>query len=572
MHNWIKTVFKSSSVPYIWKWSKKQHKFVLLTSIINVLYAGLSLVFSLVTKEIVDSALLPDIPLVIKYAALLALIILVQLGLTYTLSRLNAYIKAKMQMSMRREVLDQILKKEYKDISSFHSGELVNRMFSDVNTVIDGVTSIIPPLLCMITQLVGAIIILAGLDYRFVIVLCGVGLIALVVTLLFKKKMKQMHKDVQSCEGKVHAVLQETIENTKLIKASGIEESMENVVADRQTDFYNHQMKRNRFTSAAGTGLRGIFNASWLFAIVWGCIGIATGQYSYGTLMAIMQLVGQIQSPFRNLSGTLQQIYGTISSGERLLEIFDLPNEENEEFEYEDGNVIYNRLKDIKIRNMYFSYNDDNSVLENVNINMSKGDFIAFTGLSGGGKSTLFSLLLGIYKPNSGAIEFVEENKITSPCKKMRSLFAYVPQGNAIFSGTIRENLTMFNTEATEKELYKACEIADIKSFIEELPEGLDSRIGERGLGISEGQSQRLAIARAIVSNAPILLLDEATSALDEMTEATVLKNISNMNNKTCFIVTHRRAAFNICNKRFHLQNNHIYDVPLDPDFDTSTL
>lgn len=564
MKAWFKKVFGSVSIPYIWNWSKKEHKFVLITSIINVLYAGLSLWFSLTTKELVDAAVGQNTNNLIKYAIMLAVFILIQLLFSYIISRLNAFIRARMQKTMRRDVLNEILKKEYKEISAFHSGELVNRMFSDVSNVIDGVTSIVPPLLCMITQLVGAIIILSRLDYRFVLVLCGVGLISLVLTLLFKGKMKRMHKDVQTKEGLVHASLQETVENTKIVKASNSEEYVKAKVDTNLENHYDSQMKRNRFTSVAGTGLRGVFSASWLFAIIWGCFGIASGTYSYGTLMAIMQLVGQIQSPFKNLSGTLQQIYGTISSAERLLDIYNLTNEEKEEVEKVDAEELYKELKEIKISNLNFGYGREEDVLNDVNVSLHPGDFIAFTGLSGGGKSTLFLLLLGIYKPINGSIEFIENDLVENASKKTRSLFAYVPQGNALFSGTLRENLMMFNENASEKELYEALAVADINTFVDELADGLDTVLGERGIGLSEGQAQRIAIARAIVSKAPILLLDEASSALDESTEARVLENISKLQNKTCFIVTHRKAAFKICNRRLHIENSRLEELPLE--------
>ena len=562
----LKKVMSTSSIPHIWKWSKKEHKYVFITALLNVLIAGLSLAFSLRSKAIVDSAVLGDSGSIIKNAVIIAAILLVQIVSYYSISRLNLYVKARMQMNMRSQMLDQILKKEYKTISTYHSGELVNRMFSDVNTVIDGVTSIIPPLLCMLTQLIGAVIILARLDYRFVIVLCASGVITLVLTFLFKSKMKIMHKDVQQKEGKVHAILQETLENTKLIKASGSEDHVQDMVSVKQKDYYSAQIDRNRFTSVAASGLRSLFNFTWLFAMAWGCFGIASGAYTYGTLMAIIQLVGQIQSPFRNLSSTMQQIYGTISSAERIMEIYDLQDEDMEEGDNYDPEKLYSDLERIKISDLDFSYDRKNPVLRDVDISLNKGEIVAFTGLSGGGKSTLFLLMLGIYKPVSGRISLIGKNIDIDVSRKTRGLFAYVPQGNTLFSGTLRENLIMFNDKARDEEIYKAMEIACIRDFVDnELEDGLETVIGERGIGLSEGQAQRLAIARAIISNAPVLLLDEATSALDEMTEASLLKNIQSLNNKTCFIVTHRKAAFGICSRRVHIENQRVFgDLSLE--------
>lgn len=551
---------KSSSVKSIYKWSKGNRLPILLISIGNMLYAGLRLVFALVTRELVDSAVDKNKNGIIKYAIIITSIIAVQLISDYLLSKYQNYVTYKLKISMRRNLLKQILNKQYSEISVYHSGELVNRMFSDVNIISEGIINIIPPLALFLTQLIGASIILASIDLKFLIAIILIAVVSLVTGLLFKKKSKRLHREMQENEGKVHAVLQESLQNVRLIKASESEEHIENKTEESQQHLFRSQMRRTNFTLFAGTGIRTIFRGSWLFSMLWGCVNIATDSISYGTLTAILQLVNQIQSPFASMSGLLSKFYATLSSGERLEEIFNLPDEEPKVNYNEKANEIYNELNNISFNNIKFSYKNGEPVIKKADFTVNKGDFVAVTGLSGGGKSTTFLLLLGIYTPTKGSIKFnLQNDKTLLAGRNTRCLFSYVPQGNTLFSGTLRENLSMFCGSATDKELHNAAKIACIDDFIASLPEGLDTVIGERGLGISEGQAQRIAIARAFLSNSPILLLDESTSALDEKTEAKLLKNISSQKNRTCFIVTHRKAALSICNKQIFISDGEIF-------------
>jgi len=295
-----------------------------------------------------------------------------------------------------------------------------------------------------------------------------------------------------------------------------------------------------------------VFELSWLFCMIWGCINIYHGKLTYGSLAAMIQLIGRIQGPIANALSMASQAYGVTSSAERLLELTDLPDEEETQ-----------KLPDfdeIRMDNITFKYDDGvEEVLQSINWTIRKGDFLALTGMSGGGKTSLFQLLLGIYKPTSGRLDFVLGDTVVPASRGTRSLFAYVPQGNTLFSGTLRDNLTMFTDSATDEEIDRAVKAACIDHVVEDI--GLDAVLGERGVGLSEGQAQRVAVARALLTGAPILLLDEATSALDEKTEAKLLENISKMRDKTCIIVTHRRAALNICDYALHIADGKMTQV-----------
>ena len=539
------------------KWLFKQSKaqiFKIITLIAgNGIFAASSIVFALMCQGIVDGAVDHSKDTVIKYGIGLFCVIMGQLILRLYCNSVSEYIHGRLGMNMRAEILDMILKKEYSNVSEFHSGELLNRMFSDVTIIVNGITNILPNLVNMVTRLLCAVIVLIALDKSFTMLFIISGLAMFFVTRLFRKKMKALHKDVQEKEGKVKSFLQETLENILIVKSFGCEEQMQESNDSNQDLHFRAQMKRRTLTIFANAGFSFVFQMGYLFAMIWGARGIYLSTMTYGTLTAILQLVNQIQAPFANLSGLMPQIYGVIASAERIMELEKMPDEKSS-----DRRLGYDSFQKISISDMSFSYGA-NHVLKDVNIDIAKGDFVSLTGLSGGGKSTLFLLLLGAYQPDKGSISFIAKDNSYLCGQETRSLFAYVPQGNFLFSGTVEENIRLLNRNASHEEIVNAAKTACAYDFIQELPDKFDTKIGEKGFGISEGQAQRIAMARAILGNAPILLLDETTSALDEATEAQLLENIAGLKNRTCLIVTHRPAALNICNKHLLLDDGEIY-------------
>lgn len=555
----IKHFIKSPAFSSLWKWSQKQHFSLLVLGLGQMLLAGFELSLSLIIKELVDGAVDKEQNKIVLFGIILASIMALYLAVYFGIRMLRTFVTADLKRSIRRKVLHSLLYKQYGSLCKYHSGELVNRIFSDVNIVVSGVTDIIPELIYIVIELVGASIILARLDLLFVLMLIGAGILSFILMILFKPKISKLHKQNQKMEGSVHSSMQETLENVRLIKASGSEERIENKVEKHQTEFMITQMKKGRFSAQISTVMGVIFRGSWAYAMIWGCFGIYRGVMSYGTLTAIMQLVGQLQSPFSTMTSSMSSAYGTIASAERLIELCELPDEQGIYEEKMDNLKAYSDFVEIKCENMNFSYELENEILKNVSFSIKKGDFVAVTGLSGGGKSTLFQLLLGMYRPDSGKLELKFKDYSDIPSRKNRGLFAYVPQGNTLFSGTLRENLTMFcDRQVSDKEIFEIAEKACIGSFIKSLDLGLSTVIGERGVGLSEGQAQRIAVARALLSSAPILLLDESTSALDEITEYELLKNISEMKNKTCLIVTHRKAALDICSYYINIKEGRV--------------
>ena len=450
------------------------------------------------------------------------------------------------QKHMQGMVTASMMNKEYPALKHFHSGELVSRVFSDVSVVKNGVLSLLPSLLQTAVSFVGAAIILITMDWRFLPALILAAILGGVIAILFREPMKRRHKRMQEAEAKLHASTQETLENVQLIKASVSEERAVETMDEHREQLVNEQVRNGKLSILFNNGMGVAFDISWLLCNLWGCVKIFQGTFTYGSLAALIQLIGRIQGPIANAVDLVSQMYGVTASAERLLEVVGLPDEETGE-RIED-------FEEIRLEKVSFQYEESREdVLTDLHETIRKGDFVALTGISGGGKTSLFQLLLGIYKPTSGSVLFISGGKEIPAAKGTRGLFAYVPQGNTLMSGTLRDNLTMFTDHATEAEIEAAVHAACLDDLIAEI--GMDARIGERGIGLSEGQAQRVAVARALLSNTKILLLDEATSALDEQTEAKLLENIGTMRDKTVLIVTHRRAALAICDYTLNIEN-----------------
>ena len=541
----FKQIYRRQSLTAIQQWARPVRWAVLLISLLSVLSSLLSLGITLDTKSLIDAATSGNRSSLWLYAA-----VLVGLMASIRLSNiLSAYVNTKaaavLQKHMQSLVTEEILDKEYASLKGYHSGELTNRVFSDVSVVKNGIMSMLPSLLRITVSFVGAAVILIVWDWRFVpLLLLGSG-IGAAISIAFREPMKTRHKRMQAAEDSLHASTQETLENIRVVKASVSEKRALSEMNGARERLAMEQIRNGKLSILLNQGMGVMFDASWLLCQIWGCVKIFQGTFTYGSLAALIQLMGRIQGPISSAMNLVAQAYGVLASTERLQDLINLPNE--------DPGTELSTFDRIRLENISFRYDDGkDDVLLNLDTTIQRGDFVALTGISGGGKTSLFQLLLAIYKPVEGRVVFVDGEQEVQACRGTRSLFAYVPQGNTLFSGTLRDNLLRFRPDATEEELNRAILAACLEELASEV--GLDARLGERGIGLSEGQAQRVAVARALLSNAPILLLDEATSALDEQTEARMLDNIDKMRDKTVIIVTHRRAALAICDYELHIE------------------
>ncbi|MBR2133761.1 MAG: ABC transporter ATP-binding protein [Eubacterium sp.] len=558
-----KNKISKSDIPVL-KWiytvCKKQTPWLVAMVILNVVHGTMAVFFANYSKKVIDGATVSkDINTVIKYAIALLGVIMIQMVLYVSKNAISEYSKGRLTILLQKHMLKTILKKNYSSVTKYHSGELQNRMFNDASVVTDGFMTIIPNTVFFITKLVSAFIYLVIIDRFFALVFLAGGLFVFSVTRLFRKTIKRLHKKVQETEGKTRSFVQEALTNLLVFKAFSAENKVEEETGELQEINFKAKMKRRNFSILANTGLNVTFSIGSVFAVAFGAWSIIFKGTTYGTVTAMIQLVNQIQAPFASLSNVVPQYFTLIASAERLMELDSIDDEFDLNKKAIDKYEVYNSLKRIEFENISFKYDRD-IILDNTSFTMNKGDFVAITGISGIGKSTLLKLLLGVYEAQTGEIRIVTENESLYADKNTRPLFSYVPQGNMLISGTIRENLT-FISPASEDEIQKAVDISCARSFIDELPDGLDTLIGEKGLGLSEGQVQRLAIARSILSGAPIILLDEATSALDENTEKQFLSNLRKLENVSCIIVSHKLAALEICNKHIRIIDGKITEV-----------
>lgn len=537
---------------------KKQFPMMILLVVLNAIYGISSVFFAKFSKSIIDGATqAKDFNIVIKFALCMLFLVAFQMILNITKNSLSERCSARLEMILKKYILDLVIKKDYQCVTSYHTGDLQNRMFNDVTLVANGFTTIIPESAYFGAKLLSSLIYLIVIDKIFALIFVIGGFTIFFITRILRKTLKKLHKKVQETEGKTRSFIQEILTNLLVIKAFAVDEKVNETTDELQNDNFKARMTKRNFSICANVGLGSIFSIGTVFAIAFGAYGILFKAMTYGTVTAIIQLVNQVQSPFVSLSGIMPKYYNTIASAERLMELDDLPDEKEINKNEIDKDTVYRALKSIEFENITFSFDRD-LILDNTSLSINKGDFVAIMGISGIGKSTLLKLLLGVFNVNSGSIYLNTDNSKIFIDKNTRKLFSYVPQGNMLISGTIKDNITFSNPSATDDEIAKAIEISCAKQFIDELPLGIETVIGEKGMGLSEGQIQRLAIARSLLANSPVLLLDEATSALDEQTEKQFLTNLKTLDNITCLIVSHKKAALDICNKSIKIKNGKI--------------
>ena len=603
-------------VTYAWLFaqSRAQHGRIVALSALCALQAAVLVGFALACRAVIDQAVAGNVEGLLASAAALAGVIISQLVLRLAINGTQERIRARFALELRKSMLDSIFAARYGNVLRFHSGELSNRMFSDVQVVSNGVSTIIPSFVSMIAQLVFAIAVLALISPPMVALFAGAALLSFVLARTLRGRLKALHRAVQEKEGAVRVFLQEALEHQLVIRSFGAQPATSAHADALQEEHFGAQMRRRGWSIAANASFAFFFNALYAVALTWCAFELLHGTMSYGTLMAVLQLIARIQAPVSSLSGMLPQLYQTLASAERLMEIAELPRAENRlpmtaaEF--------YQRLSGVRICDLAFSYRDEEGGSEDAVADalgcdaadgevagvlsdaadgalagdvaeaecdagekaapassegevaslscegafVPKGSFVVVEGPSGSGKSTLFKLVLGAYDAEGFAYELADDaaGVAVAACAASQvppGVFAYVPQDNFLFAGSVRENVAFAAPDATDDQVKRACEAACAWGFVEELPQGLDTMIGEHGQGLSQGQLQRLAIARAVCSGAPIMVLDEVTSALDDATEAAVLANIAALPGKTVFVAAHRAKAREFATTRLRGEN-----------------
>ncbi|MBP3595668.1 MAG: ABC transporter ATP-binding protein [Oscillospiraceae bacterium] len=542
--------------PVFWVFQKIKKKIPALVLLMasNVAGALLGVFFALGSKQVIDSAVAGSRELFLR-ACLVQLALIVGLIGTYALQRhLREWLAAELDRSFKKNLLQILLRGDYTEVTAFHSGELINRLNNDVRILNDGVLSAFPNFAALLTRLVAALVVLIGLEPFFGAGIIVLGAVMLAGTALLRRKMKQLHKRVSEADGKVTGFLQEALEKLLVVQALGAAEEMERRADKLLATRFEAQRVRKNVSLAANTGVSVFSYVVSFAALAWSAGGLLVGTMSFGELTAVTQLVTQLRMPMVNLSGIFPQYVAMVAAAERLMELEALRQPEEERL---NATALYEQMEAIQAEGLSFSYNRD-KVLSETDLYLPKGAFAVITGPSGIGKSTMLKLLLGVCKPDRGELFLQLDSGRQAIGRSTGGLFAYVPQGNLLFSGTIRENLLLANPDSTEDEIARAVSLSGMEEYVAQLPLGLETPLLENGAGLSEGQAQRLAIARAILSKAPILLLDEATSALDEDTEREVLLRLRSLKNCTCIAVTHRPAALQLADWQLEIENQKI--------------
>lgn len=484
--------------------------------------------FFLLVRPLTDSILL------------LSAVILGRLLLRFAARRLRSVQCAKHSIRLKKHLMHLLQNKQLAARGRFHTGELMNRLTSDVETIVSQATALIPNTFAMLAQILGAAIILYTMAKELVLLSLLFGLVVGLFMLLFRKRLKRLQRTVRETDGRMRSLMQESLLNTPIVKAFSAVDTFDRLLDDKSRLHLKAVVRHSRFTAVAATLLTFAFSAAYIAALGWGGFAIVFVEgFTYGSLTAVLQLVGQIRGPLVQVTEVVPHFYTILVAVERVEELRLLPDDPANAIAPTPQQV--RRVRAVEWNDVSFRYAENGDpVLSHLTDTLHAGELLLLGGRSGIGKTTLLKLLLAFYQPTEGSITLVSEDGRFPIGADTRPAFAYVPQGNQLFSGTIRDNVTLFapcSEELLQRTLRTAC--AD---FVYELEHGPDTELKENGVGISEGQAQRIAIARALLYDAPILLLDEATSALDEPTERRLLENLRAVG-KTCLLISHRPCA-----------------------------
>ena len=517
-------------------------------SVLAVCIALAGVAFAYLVRYLIDAAAEKNGKQLLFFAAVLFALLLLRI----LAQMLNAYqtekCRAKMYAGMKQKLFGALLYADYAQTERYHSGDMLSRLTFDAAEVAADTTKLMPDLSGGLVRGAGAFCAIFALDPLFT-ALYAIGAAALIsLGILLRKKAKAYQREVSEAEGKSRVFMQESLGSVVTLKAYGAEQKTAEKSRLLLGEYCDKRMKKARFRACLNGGFSFLSGIGLLFAVVWCCVGIVRGRTDYGTTLSVVLLLGQLQQPLTALSSLLPLYYAREASGERLAEIDDFPGESCGISDKTESSDSFSR---IAAQDLVFGYGEE-KIFEGACAEFARGNIVCITGKSGAGKTTLLKLLLNIYPTESGGFFLESEScegirSARSLTSGDRALFAYVSQKNFLFSGSVAEILTLFAPPegAGAEELREALTTAAAE-FVYDLPQGLNTPLREDGNGLSEGQLQRLAIARALLSRRPVLLLDEATSALDEETEKRVLENLKALRNKTCLIVTHRPAALKI--------------------------
>lgn len=552
IRQWFKIPPPKYSARVIFKWLWRAWRGNQLQAILNATIGLLSVVVSLAqvwaVQHAIDVASGHTEGSIYWSVGVMAMLVLCGFALRICSIWVRNILGIKAQNRMQQRMLDRILRSEWTGKESHHSGDVLNRLEQDVGTVVSFLTETIPNTISVVAMFVGAFLYLFSMDKVLAFVIVGIIPVFVLLSKLYIGQMRRLTRQVRDSDSKVQSVLQETIQHRMLIKTLESDSIMVDRLESTQSELRHRVVKRTAFSVVSNFILNAGFSVGYLIAFLWAALRMADQTLTFGGMTAFLQLVNRIQGPARDLTRLAPVFVGVFTAAERLMELEENPLEE------QGDPISLTAPCGVRLEHITYAYDDgDSNVIEQLNFDFYPGSCTAVLGETGAGKTTLIRLILALLHPNEGKVILYNQQEQRELSPLMRCNFVYVPQGNTLMSGTIRDNLRLGKLNATEEEIKAALEMS-CASFVMELPDGLDTVCTEAGGGLSEGQAQRISIARALLRNRPIMLFDEATSALDPETERQLLHNILSNHDKTVIFITHRPAVVDYCDQTLHLQ------------------
>lgn len=515
----------------------------------GILYVCTSLFFVYICKTLIDIVTNSNNKDIIIYIILLIICIILQQAVSIYNSRLTCSTETQLRNNLQSKFFTHLMDSVYSGKEKFHTGDLTNRLEEDVPIVSDTICRMIPSIIISVVQLTGAIFFLSYMDMTLTFILIFIMPLALVLSKTYMKKIRIMSRTIRNTDSLIQSHIQENIQNRILIRTMEYTTKSVERLYYMQERLFDQTKKRNNFITFSRSLVQFGFMSGYTIAFLWGIFGLKNGTITFGMMTAFIQLVNQIQRPIVDISRQIPAIAKTLTSVERLVELKQQPVESN------DNKVFMEGTPGIRIENLSFSYPDSiKNVFKGFSYNFEPGSKTAILGETGVGKSTLLKLLLAILQPTSGTIIMYDKKKEVNLSNQTRCNFSYIPQGNTLVSGTIRDNLLMGDPKASDEKLYEVLHIA-AADFVKSMPEGLDTFCGEKGTGMSEGQAQRIALARGLLRPGKIIIMDEPTSSLDKETEQTLIRRLSiYLKDTTLILITHRKEIAKICTSVINLR------------------
>lgn len=538
------------------KYSKPYIPKILFMMIINLLITLLSTGMAVLSKEIIDRATNGNN---ITVAIIFYIVFIISmLGFNVISQMISLVLDEKFSFGIRKQLYEQIINAHWMDVKKYHTGDLMTRLTSDAGNISNGIIYTIPTIIELVLELLITFFTLFYYQPMLAVFALVIGPVAAVVSFWLGRKLKKLQVKVQESESAYRSYVQESLANLLIVKSFANEEYATDRLVKLRDERFKWVYKKSKLGVISSTSMSLTFQLAYIVAFTYGAICITAKTITYGTMSLFITLINRIQSPIIGLAQQIPKIVSILASAGRVIELQNIPLEEKYDKHIEQRDI------GVRVEGLSFHYDmEKENVFENADISIKPGEFVAIIGESGIGKTTLIRLIMSFMSEYEGNITYYnnhhEEIKANA---STREFISYVPQGNTLFSGTIRENIRMGKLDATEEEFIEALKMSAAYDFVQELPKGIDTVIGERGHGISEGQAQRIAIARALIKKAPFLILDEATSSLDPQTELAVLEGIRKLEPKpTCLIITHRLSVLPYCDRRIRIEDKKIKEV-----------